>query len=154
MATGMTLGSPAVASGAATAGGWLDRFMAGREGARLPGRLHHRCTGTAATSRTGPAVQPARVATCRPIYDAVPPADLAHRVRPDQTSAAATPTFPTEAQQAAFLTAATKMLDGLPYVQRYAWFAPARLGTAAAPTGLFRTGSTATAVGRAYQAAR
>src|ERR1700751_1740201 len=33
------------------------------------------------------------------------------------------PTFPTETQQAAFLTAATKMLAGLPWVQRYAWFA-------------------------------
>ena len=29
MATGMSLGSPAVASGAATPGGWLDQFMAG-----------------------------------------------------------------------------------------------------------------------------
>ncbi|HEY6493081.1 MAG TPA: glycosyl hydrolase, partial [Trebonia sp.] len=29
MATGMTLGSPAVSSGAATPGGWLDQFMAG-----------------------------------------------------------------------------------------------------------------------------
>jgi Glycosyl hydrolase catalytic core len=29
MATGMTLGSPAVATGAATRGGWLDRFMRG-----------------------------------------------------------------------------------------------------------------------------
>ena len=29
MATGMTLGSPAVAAGAATPGGWLDQFMSG-----------------------------------------------------------------------------------------------------------------------------
>ncbi len=29
MATGMTLGSPAVASNAATPGGWLDQFMQG-----------------------------------------------------------------------------------------------------------------------------
>ncbi len=29
MATGMTLGSPAVASGAASSGGWLDQFMSG-----------------------------------------------------------------------------------------------------------------------------
>jgi RNA polymerase sigma factor (sigma-70 family) len=31
MATGMRLGSPAVATGAATPGGWLDRFMRGAE---------------------------------------------------------------------------------------------------------------------------
>ena len=42
MATGMSLGSPAVASGAATPGGWLDQFMAVLEGARLPRRLHRR----------------------------------------------------------------------------------------------------------------
>ena len=47
-----------------------------------------------------------------------------------------TATFPTEAQQAAFLTAATKMLDGLSYVQRYAWFAlPTSSGSGT--TGLF-----------------
>ncbi|WP_374102262.1 hypothetical protein [Micromonospora sp. U21] len=60
--------------------------------------------------------------------------------------------FPSQAQQAAFLTAATRMLGGLPWLHRYAWFGlPA---TDKDQTGLFRTGSDATAVGRAYQSAR
>ena len=62
-------------------------------------------------------------------------------------------TFPTEAQQAAFLTAATTMLDGLPYVQRYAWFAlPVSAG--GGTTGLFNAGPSATEVGRAFEEAR
>src|SRR5262249_55715689 len=65
----------------------------------------------------------------------------------------ATPSFPTQAQQAAFLTAATTMLDGLPYVQRYAWFAlPTSAGSGT--TGLFGAGAVATPVGRAFEAAR
>ena len=64
-----------------------------------------------------------------------------------------TPTFPTEAQQAAFMTAAASMLDGLPYVQRYAWFAlPA--SAASGSTGLFNPGPAATEVGRAFEEAR
>jgi hypothetical protein len=64
-----------------------------------------------------------------------------------------TATFPTEAQQAAFLTAATQMLDGLSYVQRYAWFAlPTSAGSGT--TGLFNPGPTVTPVGQAFEAAR
>ena len=60
--------------------------------------------------------------------------------------------FPTQEQQAAFLTASTKMLSGLPWLHRYAWFGlPA---TDKDQTGLFRTGTQPTAVGRAFQAAR
>ena len=64
-----------------------------------------------------------------------------------------TATFPTEAQQAAFLTAATTMLDGLSYVQRYAWFAlPTSAGSGT--TGLFDPGPSVTQVGRAFESAR
>ena len=44
------------------------------------------------------------------------------------------------------------MLQGLPYVQRYAWFAlpvDARYGN----TGLFRSGPSATLAARAFEAA-
>ena len=65
----------------------------------------------------------------------------------------ATPSYPTEAQQAAFLTAATTMLDGLSYVQRYAWFAlPTSAGSGT--TGLFGPGPAVTQVGRAFESAR
>ena len=64
-----------------------------------------------------------------------------------------TATFPAEAQQAAFLTAATQMLDDLPYLQRYAWFSlPAAAGSGT--TGLFNPGPSVTQVGQAFEAAR
>ncbi len=64
-----------------------------------------------------------------------------------------TATFPSEAQQAAFLTAATTMLDGLSYVERYAWFAlPVSAGSGT--TGLFNPGLSVTRVGRAFESAR
>jgi hypothetical protein len=60
--------------------------------------------------------------------------------------------YPTGAQQAAFVTASTGMLDGLSYLERYAWFAlPATPGSG---TGLFAPGAVATDAGRAYQKAR
>ena len=63
----------------------------------------------------------------------------------------ATPSFPTQSQQAAFLTASTSMLEHLPYVQRYAWFG---LGSSATDgsMGLFGSGPVATAVGQAFEA--
>jgi hypothetical protein len=61
--------------------------------------------------------------------------------------------YPTQAGQAAFLTAATQMLDGLSYVQRYAWFAlPTSAGSGT--TGLFGPGPSVTPVGQAFEAAR
>ena len=47
-----------------------------------------------------------------------------------------TPTFATAAEEATFLTQATKMLNGLPYVQRYAWFA-LPVGSPSGTAGLF-----------------
>jgi hypothetical protein len=46
--------------------------------------------------------------------------------------------FPTDAQQAAFVTASTKMPASLPYVQRYAWFGLPAVGDSA-DFGLYRT---------------
>ncbi len=56
MATGMTLGSPAVAYDAATPGGWLDQFMRGAaaRGYRVNFITVHWYGGD---FRTGPAVQ-------------------------------------------------------------------------------------------------
>ena len=45
------------------------------------------------------------------------------------------------------------MLDGLSYVQRYAWFAlPTSAGSGT--TGLFNPGPTVTQVGQAFEAAQ
>jgi RNA polymerase sigma factor (sigma-70 family) len=149
MATGMTLGSPAVAYDAATPGGWLDQFMRGAaaRGYRVNFITVHWYGGD---FRSGPAVQELE-SYLQAIY-------ARYRLPIWVTEFAlanygsATPTFPAQAQEAAFLTAAAKMLDGLTYVQRYAWFAlPASAGSGT--TGLFGAGAVATSVGRAFEAA-
>ncbi|MGI8447456.1 MAG: glycosyl hydrolase [Streptosporangiaceae bacterium] len=61
-------------------------------------------------------------------------------------------TFPSDSQQAAFLAAALPMLQGLSYVQRYAWFA-LPVCSAYGNTGLFGSGPAVTRVGEAYEAA-
>jgi RNA polymerase sigma factor (sigma-70 family) len=150
MATGMTLGSPAVASGAATPGGWLDTFMAGAKarGYRVDFITVHWYGGDFAA---GPAAQELQ-AYLQAIYARYHlPIWVTEFALTNYSGGTAT--FPPAAQQAAFLTAATQMLDGLPYVQRYAWFAlPTSSGSGT--TGLFNPGPSVTPVGRAFEAAR
>jgi hypothetical protein len=149
MATGMTLGSPAVATGAATPGGWLDQFMAGAKarGYRVDFITVHWYGGDFAT---GPAVQELE-SYLQAIYARYHlPIWLTEFALTSYSGGTAT--FPTEAQQAAFLTAATKMLDGLSYLQRYAWFAlPTSSGSGT--TGLFNPGPAVTQVGEAFESA-
>ena len=149
-ATGMTLGSPAVSSGAATPGSWLDQFMTGAKarGYRVNFITVHWYGGDFST---GPAVQQLE-SYLQAIYNQYHlPIWITEFALTSYAGPA--PTFPTEAQQAAFLTAATEMLDGLSYVQRYAWFAlPVSSGSGT--TGLFNPGPAATEVGRAFEAAR
>ncbi len=147
MATGMRLGSPAVATGAATPGGWLDRFMRGAAA------RHYRVNFITvhwygADFATGPAtgqlksyLQAIHARYHLPIW--LTEFALARF--------GGSPAFPSQAQQAAFLTASTSMLERLRYVQRYAWFAlPATPTDGSA--GLFRPGPVATRAGRAFEA--
>jgi hypothetical protein len=145
---GRILGSPAVASGGATPGGWLDRFMSGarQRGYRVDFIALHWYGGDFTTSDA--------VGQLRSYLQAV--YDRYHK--PIWLTEFALINFsngthyPTEAAQAAFLTAAAKMLDGLPFLQRYAWFAlPA--SDNGPSTGLFTSGPAATEVGRAFEAA-
>jgi hypothetical protein len=146
MATKMTLGSPAVASGAATPGGWLDQFMAGAKarGYRVNFITLHWYGGDFAT---GPAVQQLKAyvqATHARYHLPIWLTEFA------LIRFGATTTFPSARLQAAFLTAATSMLQKLAYVQRYAWFAlPATSGDGTA--GLFRSGAVATPAGLAFE---
>ena len=148
MATGMTLGSPAVADDTATPGGWLDQFMSGAaaRGYRVNFITVH---WYGADFTTGPAVQQLQ-SYLQAIYDRYHrPIWLTEFALANFGSA--TPSYPTESQQAAFLTAATTMLEHLSYVQRYAWFglgSPATDGS----MGLFGSGAAATAVGQASEA--
>jgi hypothetical protein len=149
MATGMTLGSPAVSSGAATPGGWLDQFMQGAKarGYRVNFITVHWYGGNFATAAAVSELQQYLQA----IYDRYQLPIWVTEFALTNFSGA-TPTFPTQAQQAAFLTAATTMLAGLSYVQRYAWFA-LPVSTGSGTTGLFGSGAVVTPVGRAFEAA-
>jgi hypothetical protein len=150
MATVIPRARPAVANAAAPRGGGIHQFMRGAaaHGYRVDFITVHWYGGD---FRTGPAVQQLR-GYLQAIYDRYHlPVWITEFALAN--FGGATPSFPTQAQQAAFLTAATAMLDGLPYVQRYAWFAlPVSAGSGT--TGLFSAGAVATIVGRAFEAAR
>ncbi|MFG1810411.1 sigma-70 family RNA polymerase sigma factor [Streptomyces sp. NPDC049040] len=146
---GKVLGSPAVAYGGDTAGGWLDRFMSGAKskGYRVDFIALHWYGGDFTT--------PNAVAQLKSYLQAVhnryhKPIWLTEFALIDFSNGTR---FPTDQQQAAFVTAAAKMLDGLPYLQRYAWFG---LGAddSKPSSGLFRSGAVETPAGRAFEAAR
>ena len=146
MATKLQLASPAVAAGAATPGGWLDRFMNGVK------QRHYRVNFIAvhwygADFQTGAAVAQLKsyVEDVHRRYDL--PVWLTEYALTD--FAPTGPIFPTGAEQAAFVTASVRMLDSLPFVQRYAWFAlPAP--SSGPSTGLYAPGPRETAAGVAF----
>ncbi|MFI8185175.1 sigma-70 family RNA polymerase sigma factor [Actinacidiphila glaucinigra] len=148
MDAGRILGSPAVATNGATAGGWLDRFMSGAEakGYRVDFITLHWYGGdfrtSEAVSQLTSYLEAVHQRYHKPIWlTEYALIDFSHGTR-----------FPTAGQQAAFVTASTKALEALPYVQRYAWFGlgadPARPSS-----GLFTDGTHTTPAGRAFQAA-
>jgi hypothetical protein len=148
-ATGMTLGSPAVSVDAATPGGWLDQFMAGAKsrGYRVDFIALHWYGGDFATADAVQQLQSYVAAVYARYHLPIWVTEFA--LINFGTSPA---TYPTQAGQAAFLSAATKMLDGLSYVQRYAWFAlPTSAGSGT--TGLFDAGPSVTPVGEAFEGA-
>jgi Glycosyl hydrolase catalytic core len=149
MATGRVLGSPAFASGAATPGGWLDQFMSGAasRGYRVNFIALHWYGGD---FRTANAVDGLR-SYLQAVYDRYhKPIWLTEFALIDFSGGTR---YPSEDAQAAFLTAATAMLDGMRFVKRYAWFAlPA--ADSGPSSGLYRSGPAVTTVGRAFQVAR
>jgi putative glycosyl hydrolase len=147
MATGMRLGSPAVASDAATPGGWLDRFLRGAaaRGYRVNFITVHWYGGDFATAPAVSQLKHYLQAIHGRYHKPIWLTEFA------LTNFGTTATFPSRRLQAAFLTAATAMLDRLSYVQRYAWFALPASATDGT-VGLFRNGPVATRVGRAFEA--
>ncbi|MDN3351326.1 sigma-70 family RNA polymerase sigma factor [Actinomadura sp. DC4] len=144
-ATGMRIGSPAVAANGATAGGWLDRFMRGAAARhyRVDFITLHWYGSDFDSSRA--------VAQLRQYVQAV----YARYHKPIWLTEyalirfGATSTYPSQSRQAAFLKASTTMLAGLKGVERYAWFGlPATKGSG---TGLFTEAGTPNTVGRAFQ---
>jgi RNA polymerase sigma factor (sigma-70 family) len=147
IATGMRLGSPAVAADAATPGGWLDRFMQGAaaRGYRVNFITVHWYGGDFAT---GAAVSQLK-SYLQAIYARYHfPIWLTEYALANFGTSPAS--FPTWQQQAAFVTASAAMLDRLRYVHRYAWFALPSTSTDGT-VGLFRSGAIPTLAGRAFE---
>lgn len=148
-ATGMRLGAPAVAYGADTPGGWLDRFMAGAEakGYRVDFIPLHWYGGD---FRAGPATDQLRTYLQKTYARYGKPIWLTEyalmRFGPT--------VYPSPAEQSAFVASSTAMLAGLPYVERYAWFSLATPDEGGDGTGLSRPDGTLTAPGTAYRSAR
>jgi len=148
MATGLELGSPAVADNAATPGGWLDQFMRGAaaRGYRVNFITVHWYGTNFATSAAVSELRSYLQAIYQRYHLPIWITELG------LVSYGATPTYPTDGQQAAFVGAAASMLASLGYVQRYAWFAlPVSSGDG--NMGLFSSGPVVTQVGRAFEAA-
>jgi hypothetical protein len=142
--TGMRLGAPAVAYGGDVAGGWLDRFMSGAQarGYRvdfIPLHWYGGDFSSAATGQLQSYLQKVHDRYHLPIW-------LTEYALIDFSGSA--PRYPSSAQQADFVTRSTAMLDGLSFVERYAWFS---LSTSTSPTGLY-SGTTPNASGVAYRA--
>lgn len=144
-ATGMRLGSPAVAHSGDQAGGWLDRFMAGarERGLRVDFIALH---------WYGSDFGPAAVGHLKGYLDAVHaryglPIWLTEFSLMDFSGGGVR--YPDPQELADFAGASSRMLEGLPHVERYAWFA---LPADKPGTGLYLPGGTPNRAGEAYRA--
>jgi hypothetical protein len=142
--TGMRLGAPAVAYGGDVAGGWLDRFMSGAaaRGYRVDFIPLHWYGGDfsgAATGQLQSYLQKVHDRYHLPIW-------LTEYALIDFSGSA--PRYPSPSQQVDFVQRSASMLDGLSFVERYAWFS---LSTSTSPTGLY-SGTAPNASGVAYRA--
>ena len=146
MATHLELASPAVATDAATPGGWLDRFMKGAE------HRHFRVNFIAVHWYGSDFTTSAAVAQLKSYLEDVHrryhlPLWLTEYSLIEFTPAGSV--YPSGADQAAFVTASASMLDNLSFVARYAWFAlPAT--DAHLSTGLYVPGPRPTVAGLAF----
>jgi hypothetical protein len=147
MATGLRLGSPAPATHAPDAGGWLDQFMTGAaaRGYRVDFIALH-WYGADFSAHATDQLRGYLDATYQRYHKPIWLTEYA------LIRFGATATYPTQAQQADFVRASTAMLERLPYLERYAWFALPASGTGNS-TGLYRDGAAPTTVGAAYRAA-
>jgi RNA polymerase sigma factor (sigma-70 family) len=146
-ATGMRLGSPAVAYGGDTAGGWLDRFMTGakQKGQRVDFITLHWYGSDFSSAAVGQFLGYVDAVHKRyglPIW--VTEYGL--------MNFSGSPKYPTGAQEAAFITGTTKGMESRKYVERYAWFGLPAVGDSV-DFGLYKDGDSPTEAGKAYTAA-
>ncbi|MET7401126.1 glycosyl hydrolase [Dactylosporangium sp. NPDC005572] len=145
--TGLRLGSPAVAYGGDTPGGWLDRFMTG---ARSQGRRVDFITLHWYGSDFSDAAVGHFLGYVRAVHDRYGlPIWVTEYGLMNFTGS---PKYPSTAQITAFIRGTTAQLQALPYVERYAWFSLPAVGDSVA-YGLYRDGSTPTPAGEVYRAA-
>jgi RNA polymerase sigma factor (sigma-70 family) len=146
-ATGMRLGSPAVAYGGDTAGGWLDQFMTGarKKGLRVDFITLHwygsDFSGAAVGQFLG-YVDAVHKRYALPIW--VTEYGL--------MNFSGSPKYPTGAQEAAFIKGSTAGMESRSFVERYAWFALPAVGDSV-DYGLYSDGDSPTEAGKAYTAA-
>ncbi|MEV6347622.1 glycoside hydrolase family protein [Actinoplanes sp. NPDC051851] len=143
MATGLRLGSPAVSANAATPDGWLDLFMS--SAAELGYRVDFIAVHWYGSD---PA---ALIDYLHDVHDRYGlPIWLTEFAVADFTDGLV---YAPRADQETFLRAALPMLDRVPYLERYAWFA---LSDPAAeqPSGLYDHAGRPTALLDAYRSAR
>jgi len=145
--TGMRLGSPAVAFGGDTPGGWLDRFMTGarERGLRVDFITVHwygSYFGDAAADQFMSYVNAVHDRYGLPIW--VTEFGLINFT--------GTPRYPDAQQVTTFIAKATAAMQAAPYVERYAWHSLPAAGESA-EYGLYRDDATPTVAGVAYRAA-
>jgi hypothetical protein len=145
--TGMRLGSPAVAYGGNTPGGWLDRFMTGvkQRNLRVDFITLHWYGSDFSSAAVGHFMSYVKAVHDRyklPIWI----------TEYGLMNFTGEPKFPNTRQITAFITESTKQLEAAPYVERYAWFSLPAVGDSL-PYGLYRDATTPTEAGKAYRAA-
>ncbi|MDY7088620.1 MAG: sigma-70 family RNA polymerase sigma factor [Actinomycetota bacterium] len=146
-ATGMRLGSPAVAFGGDTAGGWLDRFMTGakKKGYRVDFITLHWYGSDFSKAAVGQFlgyVDAVHKRYGKPVWI----------TEYGLMNFAGSPKYPTQAQLVTFINGSTKGLQKRAYVERYAWFGLPAVGDSV-DFGLYRDGNSPTEAGKAYKAA-
>jgi hypothetical protein len=146
-ATGMRLGSPAVAYGGNTPGGWLDRFMTG---ARQQQRRVDFITLHWYGSDFSAAAAGQFAGYLKAVHDRYNlPIWVTEYGLMNFTG---TPKYPSTAQITAFITATTTQMQATSWLERYAWFSLPAVGDSL-PCGLYKDGTTPTPAGEAYRAA-
>jgi len=141
--TGLRMGAPAVASQADRKGSWLDRFLSGAadRGYRIdfiPLHWYGADFGSGAAGQLESYLKAVHDRYRKPVW-------LTEYALIDFSGDQ--PRYPSEQQQVDFVRAAGKMLRGLDFVERYAWFT---LSKKASPTGLY-DGNQRNATGTAYR---
>ncbi len=149
METGMRLGSPGTANPPDRAGSWLEKFMQGVEERDL--RVDFIClhwygydfTTEIAVKQLRDFLISVHEKFKRPIW----------LTEYSLIAWGYTPMFPSLEIQAAFASESARMLDSLPFVERYAWFSLHRygeVGAGATENSFLHDGDSLTAVGKAY----